>query len=134
MMASLANGLVTFPGAVHRVRCLAHIVNLVIKIILKQFDVQKKKKDGGEGKNSGEDNELEEGEGEMDPGGYEEEEEDMDAIECELGREINVLNAAEQAKPVQQVLVKVRSHHMLLRSTLILSSVPCTRLNSGNVD
>ena len=113
MMASLTNGLVSFPGAVHHVRCLAHIVNLVIKIILKQFDVQKKKKDGGEGKNSGEDNKLEEGEGEMDPGGYEEEEEeDMDAIECKLGREINILNAAEQVKPVQQVLVKVHSHHM----------------------
>jgi hypothetical protein len=33
-----------FPGEANRVRCLAHIVNLVVKMILRQFDVPKKKK------------------------------------------------------------------------------------------
>lgn len=125
MMASLTNELDTFPGAVHHVWCLAHIINLVVKIILKQFDIQKKKKkrkDSGEGKDSGEDNKLEEDEGEMDPSRYEEE--DMDAIECKLGREINIPNATEQAKPVQRVLAKVCSHHMpsaVVKSALLPS-------------
>jgi hypothetical protein len=33
-----------FSGEANRARCLAHIVNLVAKIILRQFDMSKKKK------------------------------------------------------------------------------------------
>jgi hypothetical protein len=32
-----------YPGEANHSRCLVHIVNLVVKIILRQFDVSKKK-------------------------------------------------------------------------------------------
>jgi hypothetical protein len=43
MIESLAAIMSDFAGDVNRVRCLAHIVNLVVKIILRQFDMPKKK-------------------------------------------------------------------------------------------
>ena len=43
MVDSLAKIIAGFPGEANRSRCLAHIVNLVVKIILRQFDVTKKK-------------------------------------------------------------------------------------------
>jgi hypothetical protein len=47
MVESLAAILSFFSGEANRARCLAHIVNLVVKIILRQFDTTKanKKKD-----------------------------------------------------------------------------------------
>ena len=39
MIESMATIIADFPGKANRVRCLAHIVNLVVKIILRQFDV-----------------------------------------------------------------------------------------------
>ena len=44
MVENLAKLVVDFPGDANRARCLAHIVNLVVKIILRQFDISKKKK------------------------------------------------------------------------------------------
>ena len=44
MIESLATIMNTFSGEANRARCLAHIVNLVAKIILRQFDMSKKKK------------------------------------------------------------------------------------------
>ena len=44
MIESLTNIISHFPGAVNRARCTAHIVNLVSKIILQQFDARKKTK------------------------------------------------------------------------------------------
>ena len=43
MLDTLATIMAEFPGEAYRSRCLAHIVNLVVKIILRQFDVTKKK-------------------------------------------------------------------------------------------
>ncbi|GLB35657.1 hypothetical protein LshimejAT787_0212220 [Lyophyllum shimeji] len=43
MIDELADLLPYFPGAAHRTRCFAHIVNLVAKSLLRQFDVPKKK-------------------------------------------------------------------------------------------
>jgi hypothetical protein len=40
-----ATHLVDFPGAPNRVRCFTHILNLVVKSIMHQFDVSKKKYD-----------------------------------------------------------------------------------------
>ena len=42
MIESLAKIVSHFPGATNRARCTAHIVNLVSKMILHQFDVRKK--------------------------------------------------------------------------------------------
>ena len=44
MINSLTNIISHFPGAANRARCTAHIVNLVSKIILQQFDARKKTK------------------------------------------------------------------------------------------
>ena len=44
MIDSLTNVISHFPGAANRARCTAHIVNLVSKIILQQFDARKKTK------------------------------------------------------------------------------------------
>jgi hypothetical protein len=44
MIESLTKVLSHFPGAANRARCTAHIVNLVAKIILRQFDAKKKPK------------------------------------------------------------------------------------------
>ena len=44
MIESLTNIISHFPGAANRARCTAHIVNLVSKIILQQFDARKKTK------------------------------------------------------------------------------------------
>src|SRR5712672_2730981 len=42
MIDTLA-GLVAFPGAANRTRCFTHILNLVVKVILRPFDVPKAK-------------------------------------------------------------------------------------------
>ena len=46
MIESLATIMSDFPGEANRARCLAHIVNLVVKIILCQFDVPRKEEKG----------------------------------------------------------------------------------------
>jgi hypothetical protein len=40
----MATLLQTFPGAANRTRCFTHILNLVAKCTMKQFDAPKKKK------------------------------------------------------------------------------------------
>ena len=52
MVASLAEAEPSFSGAANQVRCFAHIVNLVAKTILRQFEIVKpnsKSKDGRAG-------------------------------------------------------------------------------------
>jgi hypothetical protein len=44
MIEELAIQLDNFPGSANRVRCFAHILNLVVKSIMRQFDVPDKKK------------------------------------------------------------------------------------------
>lgn len=41
MIDRLAELIVVFPGAANRTRCFTHILNLVVKVILRQFDVPK---------------------------------------------------------------------------------------------
>lgn len=43
MIESLTTIISNFAGEANRVQCLAHIVNLVVKVILHQFNVKKKK-------------------------------------------------------------------------------------------
>jgi len=45
MIAELENLLDEFPGAANQTRCFTHILNLVVKSILRQFDVPKSKAD-----------------------------------------------------------------------------------------
>ena len=43
MIEELEHLLDDFPGAANQMRCFAHIINLVVKSILQQFDVPKSK-------------------------------------------------------------------------------------------
>lgn len=45
MIDQLAANLIDFPGASNRARCFAHILNLVVKSIMRQFDMPKKRWD-----------------------------------------------------------------------------------------
>ena len=43
MITELVDLIWNFPGDANRTRCFAHIINLIVKSLLKQFDVPKKK-------------------------------------------------------------------------------------------
>jgi hypothetical protein len=43
MIDELASELVEFPGAANRTRCFTHILNLVVKSVMRQFDVPSRK-------------------------------------------------------------------------------------------
>jgi hypothetical protein len=43
MIDVLSELVVAFPGAANRTRCFTHILNLVVKVILRQFDMPKAK-------------------------------------------------------------------------------------------
>ncbi|KAF9536806.1 hypothetical protein CPC08DRAFT_608459, partial [Agrocybe pediades] len=45
LISQLPTLLDAFPGAANRTRCFTHILNLVAKVILRQFDTPKKKAD-----------------------------------------------------------------------------------------
>jgi hypothetical protein len=47
MIENLGELIDDFPGAANQTRCFLHILNLVVKSILKQFDLPKKKKTSG---------------------------------------------------------------------------------------
>jgi hypothetical protein len=133
MVDSLAKIIAGFPGEANRSRCLAHIVNLVVKIILRQFDVTKKKvkknipgdpvtdSNGDEDQRdmiSSEENAVDEmervldkEEKEMDDGD-EDDDEDGETLErdveiLEEALEEEVKEVLKLVKPVRQVLYKV---------------------------
>ena len=129
MVESLAQIMSDFAGETNRVQCLAHIVNLVIKIILRQFNVSKRNKRTNipsdsdvpnlENVSEPEINEaevdeiirvLDKEEKEMDDADEADDEEngtimrDVEMIE-EMMEEVKEMT--KMAKPVQQVLYKV---------------------------
>jgi len=113
MVDHLAELIDTFPGAPNRTRCFAHILNLVAKCIMRQFDDPKKKKksafdelnaladelesdDEIETDDEGDAEEIEE---EIEEGAFDERE----GISAEEIRELE-----RSVQPVQRVLAKVR--------------------------
>jgi hypothetical protein len=57
MIEELANLIDDFPGPANQTRCFLHILNLVVKSIIRQFDLPKsKKKSGNDGGDNGSDN------------------------------------------------------------------------------
>jgi hypothetical protein len=48
MIEELANLLDDFPGPANQTRCFLHILNLVVKSIIRQFDLPKSKKASGD--------------------------------------------------------------------------------------
>ena len=132
MVENLAKIVFDFPGDANRARCLAHIVNLVVKIMLCQFDMSKKKgkkdvpKDNPKKEGSSEDNEnemteqdvdelvrgLDKEEKEMYEGDNEDDNEESDKVlrdvkELEVVLEEELKEVVNLAKPVCQVLYKV---------------------------
>jgi hypothetical protein len=45
MIAELANLLNDFPGPANQMRCFTHILNLIVKSVIRQFDLPKSKGD-----------------------------------------------------------------------------------------
>jgi hypothetical protein len=132
MINTLANVISRFPGAANRARCTAHIVNLVTKIILRQFDTtHPRKKTKGPNTDNDNDNEnaiVDDGD---DMAGIAEElnreeqevaddeDNDMsgniaaDLEEIEEAMEVEISEVAKKVKPIQRVLFKVR-HFIIL--------------------
>ena len=133
MIERLAQIMSNFSGEANRARCLAHIVNLVAKIILRQFDMPKRNKNSknnepgldnegeygndDEGEDGSNDDEtarvLDKEEKEMDNGdsdGEAEEEQQNVARDVEIMEEVmaeEIVGVVNDVKPVRQVLLKV---------------------------
>ena len=117
MIEHLSTLIESFPGAANQTRCFAHILNLVAKSILCQFNVPKKK----EGKEDLDDatNTLEE-----------ESDADEDDVDDEngLGRDHDGMSEEEMAEleesltPIQLMLTKVRGFKLSILPKLIFHS------------
>ena len=125
MVEALATIMSHFSGEANRARCLAHIVNLVAKIILRQFDMPKKKnknkKDLPEDKMAVDEDDddqeeineemLYKEEREMDDGDNEDDEDgerlQKDAEIMEEVMEGEIDGVVRKVKPVRQALFKV---------------------------
>ena len=109
----MAKLLQTFPGAANRTRCFTHILNLVAKCIMKQFDAPKKKKDAEDDDNNDDDIDAADLQVALDELEEELEDERIDKdgigefdIRIELTEE-EVEALEETVKPVRRVLTKV---------------------------
>jgi len=57
MIDELSNLVNDFPGSANQTRCFLHILNLVVKSIIKQFDIPTKKKADADNEDNDEDDE-----------------------------------------------------------------------------
>jgi hypothetical protein len=115
MINHLAEILNEFPGSANRTRCFTHILNLVAKCIMKQFDSPKAKTSDFEVVMEGLGDDLENSdvdgmESEEDNEGDHDEDHEVDE-EVINGRkgmgEEDIEALEERVKPVKQVLLKV---------------------------
>ena len=63
MIQELANLIDDFPGPANQTRCFLHILNLVVKSIINQFDLPKAKKKAGPGDDDGDNDGGDDGDG-----------------------------------------------------------------------
>lgn len=136
MINCLATTLEAFPGSANRTRCFAHILNLVAKCIMKQFDVPKK----FQGENSDieaeindledelerlDDDQGEDEDREMNNGEDVDEEEELDGHEQMTEDEIDELQ--QSVKPVRHVLARVSllSKQLIFFNNSFLASKGC---------
>ena len=117
MVDELRDRISDFPGKAMRVRCFAHVVNLIVKTILKQFDVPDKKKDEivsealGELKGMGTDLEDDETDDlSMHNDGEDDNDDNVDGWmdEREEMSEDELANLESEVQPVRKMLGKVR--------------------------
>ena len=149
MIGTLANIICHFPGSANWVRCLTHVVNLVVKVILCCFDGVKKctreedQVDNMVGDQPSEDNDLDglalvnlmkdtdKEEKEMDDGDEENDieiEDDLNKVERAIMQKVDNVVVACETKPVCHILYKVRlrpsSFGFVLLSTML--NIMCT--------
>ena len=151
MISALANIIRCFPGPANRARCLMHIVNLVVKVILCRFDGVKKctcDKDQVNDTDADqplEDNDLDKAlvdlmkdadkeEKEMDEGDEEDDielEDDLMEVETAMRQQVDDVAVARETKPVHHVLYKVRPYSSgicpcvnVIAQFYVLSSAP----------
>ncbi len=136
MIGTLANIIHRFLGPANQVRCVVHVVNLVVKVILHRFDGVKKcacNKDQVNGTDRDqplEDDDLNEAalvdlmkdadkeEKEMDGGDEEDDielEDNLKEVETAMRQEVNNVAVAHETKPVCYVLYKVRPYSSSIR-------------------
>ncbi len=136
MIGALANIICRFPGPANWVRCLVHIVNLVVKVILCRFDGVKKcthdkdQVNDTDGDQPLEDDDLDEAalvdlmkdadkeEKEMDEGDNEDDiklEDDLMEVETAMRQEVDDVAVARETKPVRHILYKVRPYSSSIR-------------------
>jgi len=128
MIDTLGKILHRFPGRANRARCLAHIVNLVAKVILRRFDAPKKQAKSSDDDDDArerqpddeapdddefaglmEDADKEQEEvGDGDGDGEDEVDMEDDIAEVEGVMRDEIENAAKVTQPVRRVLYKVR--------------------------
>lgn len=150
-----------FPGESNRSRCLAHIVNLVVKIILRQFDVTKKKVKRnvpGDNPDLTMDSNADEDQHDMIPGdedavdemervldkeekemddGDEDDDEDGETLERDIemveeALEEEIKEVSKLVKPVRQVLYKVGPLYFLSSLHAICPPSPLYLLSSSH--
>ena len=120
MIEHLAVLVDTFPSAANQTRCFVHILNLVVKSILRQFEGLKKEKVGADvtmeidGDNDNDDDKEEGNSGSNEGGGNECEDVDNDVVDNEEEEEWldemseeELLSVKEKVKPIHLVLTKV---------------------------
>jgi hypothetical protein len=126
MIDALAELLVAFPGSANRTRCFAHVLNLVVKVILRQFDVPKA--EGGEALDEASQaladlaGDIETEEAEMDDG--RDDDDDDDGGEGWFDPRQGMLQEARDevdrsVQPVRLVLVKVSSNSASHRTSVL---------------
>lgn len=116
MIDALVSLIARFPGQRNRVRCFAHIINLVVKIILRQFDSRVKKTKAGSTELDSLTQRLEEAldidemdpENEDDDPGAQEDDDSNDGIEeVEGAVQDSIDNMEFESRPVRLILTKV---------------------------
>ena len=114
MVEKLATLIFNFKGPRSRVRCFAHIINLVVKIILRQFDIRVKSKKRGEGDEVEQalaelSEELDAAVNDAERGDEDgDEEDDVAGVEeLEEAMETDIELIRQQLKPIRQVLTKI---------------------------
>ena len=133
MVIELARILKAFPGATNRTRCFAHILNLVARSIIRQFDVPKSKDDGAlddELAGLAADLELDEEEG-SDEADDEAEEVEDDNLEGWVDERAGMSKSDRDAldisvRPVKLVLVKVCKERFTSESSHLICIVTQT--------
>jgi len=117
MIDHLATILEAYPGRTNRTRCFTHILNLVAKCIMKQFDAPKKKKTYDDHDDPADDEMgyltavLEELDDELDDNGGDSDGDENDSrLETDMRADMTedeIEKLEECVRPVQHVLSKV---------------------------